>query len=197
MTAMYYSEASLDDVDFATPMSLQPKHLGHPTTRSGFGSLAEIPDANDESDDNLDDGDSDSTGNYSPPAWRRLENGDRWYGNWRNGSEVLVHRALNRSIPFNINYDPEVFEAARRTRLPTGSLSPEKGRSPEPEIRGRIEDDILTKIKAESVPPIKEEVVSEPMEDIKQSRITSMSPSPSKDNCKYLFIPFVHLACSL
>jgi hypothetical protein len=179
---MYYSEASLDDVDFATPMSLQPRHLGHPMGRSGFGSLAEIPDANDESDDNLDDGASDSTGNYSPPAWRRLENGDRWYGNWRNASEVLVHRALTKSAHFVPNYDPEVFEAARQTRLPTGSLSPEKGRSPEPEIRGRIEDDILTKMKVESVPPIKEEVVSEPTEDIKQSRITSMSPSPSKDN---------------
>lgn len=179
---MYYSEASLDDVDFATPMSIQPRHLGHPTARSGFGSLAEIPDANDESDDNLDDGASDSTGNYSPPAWRRLENGDRWYGNWRNASEVLVHRALTRSAHFSPNYDPEVFEAARKTRLPTGSLSPEKGRSPEPEIRGRVEDDILTKMKVESVPPIKEEVVSEPTEDIKQSRITSMSPSPSKDN---------------
>lgn len=179
---MYYSEASLDDVDFATPMSLRPRHLGHPMGRSGFGSLAEIPDANDESDDNLDDGASDSTGNYSPPAWRRLENGDRWYGNWRNASEVLVHRALTKSAHFVPNYDPEVFEAARQTRLPTGSLSPEKGRSPEPEIRGRIEDDILTKMKVESVPPIKEEVVGEPTEDIKQSRITSMSPSPSKDN---------------
>lgn len=181
---MYYSEASLDDVDFATLASPPPRHPSHPPACSECGSSAETPDVHDESDDNLDD-DSDTslstTGNYSPPAWRRLENGDRWYGSWRDGNDVLVRRALNKSILFYPDFDPEVFEAARRTRLPTGSLSPEKGRSPEPDIRA--DDDMLAKMKTRSPTPVKQETDRDSTEKQRQrSGTASMSPSPSRDN---------------
>ncbi|KAI1166731.1 hypothetical protein F5B18DRAFT_29474 [Nemania serpens] len=185
MTSMYYSEASLDDVDFATLASPPPlRHRSHPPACSECGSSAETPDVHDESDDNLDD-DSDTsvstTGNYSPPAWRRLENGDRWYGSWRDGNDVLVRRALNKSMPFYPDFDPEIFEAARRTRLPTGSLSPEKGRSPEPDIRADAET--MVKRKTRSPTPVKQEADSDSTEKERQrSRTASMSPSPSKDN---------------
>lgn len=186
MTSMYYSEASLDDVDFATLASPPPRHPSHPPACSECGSSAETPDVHDESDDNLDD-DSDTslstTGNYSPPAWRRLENGDRWYGSWRDGNDVLVRRALNKSILFYPDFDPEVFEAARRTRLPTGSLSPEKGRSPEPDIRA--DDDMLAKMKTRSPTPVKQETDRDSTEKQRQrSGTASMSPSPSRDNCR-------------
>lgn len=187
MTSMYYSEASLDDVDFASLASPPPRHPSHPRACSECGSSAEPPDVHDESDDNLDDDDSDTslstTGNYSPPAWRRLENGDRWYGSWRDGNDVLVRRALNKSLPFYPQFDPEIFEAARRTRLPTGSLSPEKGRSPEPDIR--VDDDSLAKRKTRSPTPVKQEADGDSTEKQRhRSTTASMSPSPSKDNCR-------------
>ncbi|KAI0453755.1 hypothetical protein F5B21DRAFT_272816 [Xylaria acuta] len=180
MTSMYYSEASLDDVDFATLASPPPRNPGHPPARSDCGSSVGVPDLHDESDDNLDDDMSLDNGNYSPPAWRRLENGDRWYGNWRSGNDVLVRRALNKSTPLDLDYEGDVFEAARRTRLPTGSLSPEKGRTPEPDIRD--DDDTLVKIKTESIPPMKQEVVEDPMEDPRRNKMVHMSPTPSRDN---------------
>ncbi|KAI1301076.1 hypothetical protein F5Y03DRAFT_385720 [Xylaria venustula] len=160
-------------------MSPPPNRLGYPPAHSDCGFSAETPDVNDESDDNLDDV-SLSNGNYSPPAWRRLENGDRSYGNWRSGNDVLVRRILNKSRLLDADQDADFFEAARRTRLPTGSISPEKGRSPEPEVRGV--DDTLVKIKSESVPPIKEEIERDPTEDPRQSMITSLDPGTGREN---------------
>ncbi|RWA06438.1 hypothetical protein EKO27_g8666 [Xylaria grammica] len=180
MTSMNYSEASLDDVDFTglmTPPSTQP---GYPPAHSECGYLAETPDVNDESDDNLDDV-SVSTSNYIPPAWQRLEGGGRSYGNWRSGSDVLIRRALDKSRPLHPDRDnADVFEAARRTRLPTGSLSPEKGRSPEPDPYG--EDDTLVRMKSPSIPPIKEEATRDPTEAPRQSVIASVPPSAGRDN---------------
>ncbi|KAI1434262.1 hypothetical protein GGR50DRAFT_687767 [Xylaria sp. CBS 124048] len=167
-------------------MSPIPRQFEYPPAHSGFGFSAGSPDVLDESDDNLDDS-SISTGNYSPPAWRRLENGDRWYGNWRNGNDVLVRRALSKSKPLSPYYDTDVFEAARRTRLPTGSLSPEKGRTPEPDLRS--EDDTLVKVKSRSAPPMRheedddeDERTEDQMEDQKQSMMASMSPGAVRDN---------------
>ncbi|KAI0909514.1 hypothetical protein F4823DRAFT_624849 [Ustulina deusta] len=160
-------------------MSPPPRRPSYPPARSDCGFSAETPDVNDESDDNLDDV-SLSNGNYSPPAWRRLGNGDRFYGNWRGGNDVLVLRALNKSRLLDPDHDSDVFEAARRTRLPTGSLSPEKGRSPEPDTCG--DDDTLVKIKSESISPIKEEVGRDPTEDPGQSIMASMPPSSGRDN---------------
>ncbi|KAI1374404.1 hypothetical protein F4677DRAFT_455420 [Hypoxylon crocopeplum] len=116
--------------------------FGYQSTHSGFGFSDEDPDLPDESDDNMDDM-SMSNGNYSPPAWRRLQNGDRCYGNWRGGRDFLGGDERRTSNIFQNN----IFEEARRTRLPTGSLSPEKGSTPEPDAT--TEDDTLVKMKAE------------------------------------------------
>lgn len=92
-------------------------------------------------------------GGYSPPAWRRLGNGDRSSGFWRKGGDNLLgygglppngYGAKPRD--FDNEYDSaedddammgddeeDILAAAIRTRLPTGSMSPEKERSPEPE----------------------------------------------------------------
>lgn len=88
-------------------------------------------------------------GGYSPPAWRRLGNGDRSSGFWRKGGDNLLGYG---GLPPDLDYDSldecdedvdlgedeedDILAAAIRTRLPTGSMSPEKERSPEPEWRG-------------------------------------------------------------
>ncbi|KAI1387913.1 uncharacterized protein F4822DRAFT_430661 [Hypoxylon trugodes] len=146
-----------------------------PTTHSGYGFSDEEPDLHDESDDNLDDV-SLSNGNYSPPAWRRLENGDRWYGNWRETRDIFGGMDQPKRTVFNGNprsnniFQSDIFEAARKTRLPTGSLSPEKGATPEPEVQ--TEDDTLVKTKSES--PTEKQ--------LKDSMLASMSPDISRDN---------------
>ncbi|KAI1327412.1 hypothetical protein F5Y16DRAFT_410339 [Xylariaceae sp. FL0255] len=156
-------------------MSPPPRPFEYPSARSGFGFSAEETAAHDESDDNVDDAASYSTGNYSPPAWRRLENGDRWYGNWRGANELPGRRVSGPQ-------DGQLFEEARMTRLPTGSLSPEKGRTPDPESRD--EDDTLMKIKAESMPPIKEDMDAEGalVGDHRQKMIASILPETTREN---------------
>ncbi|KAI1363383.1 hypothetical protein F5Y08DRAFT_329383 [Xylaria arbuscula] len=158
-------------------MSVPQRHLAYPLARSDRGFSAETHD--DESDDNLDDV-SLSNGNYSPPAWRRLENGDRSYGNWRVGNDPVVRRVFGNSKLLDPYHDTDLFEAARRTRLPTGSVSPEKGRSPEPDAYDG--DTLTTKIKSESMPPIKEEVDRDPTEDPRQRMMASMPPTTTRDN---------------
>ncbi|CAJ2504813.1 Uu.00g122070.m01.CDS01 [Anthostomella pinea] len=182
MATSMYSAASLDDEDFATPMSPQLRPYGYPSARSGYGFSAAAHDPHDESDDNLDDA-SLSTGNYSPPAWRRLENGDRWYGNWR-GSNDLLGRGFDKSRHLSPDYDDrmspnDVFEEARRTRLPTGSLSPEKGRTPEPEALGK--DDTLVNMKSENGMPTKSGADRAMVED-QRSMMASMPPEDARDN---------------
>lgn len=95
-----------------------------------------------------------SAGGYSPPAWRRLGNGDRSSGFWRKGGDNLLGygglppNGFGKPHDFDAEYDSaedenfgddgvvddeDILAAAIRTRLPTGSMSPEKERSPEPE----------------------------------------------------------------
>lgn len=85
-----------------------------------------------------------STGGYSPPAWRRLGNGDRSSGFWRkteNDHKLLYdlmnqqgHRSRDSTLEYESadEFDDEILQQAIRTRLP-GSMSPEKERSPAPE----------------------------------------------------------------
>lgn len=86
-----------------------------------------------------------SAGGYSPPAWRRLGNGGRNNGFWRNHhplsqqddyiSENEDFDGLRESSPEMGNYEDDGDEILRRaiqTRLPRGSMSPDKERSPEP-----------------------------------------------------------------
>ncbi|KAI0105257.1 hypothetical protein GGR51DRAFT_560468 [Nemania sp. FL0031] len=185
MTSMDYSEASLDDVDFATLTTPPPRDPSHPPASSECGSSAETPDVHDESDDNFDDADSDtsvSTGNYSPPAWRRLGNGDRWFGTWREGYDALADCDLDKSLDFDPDYDAEVFETARITRLPTGSLTPELYCSPEPDIPEVGET--LVKAKTKSITPEKQEAGRDSTEDRRRTRTRTPSRSPSRSPSK-------------
>ncbi|KAF5879513.1 uncharacterized protein Bfra_006721 [Botrytis fragariae] len=108
-----------------------PRRFGYPSQHSGFRSDTD-------SEDDLRD--SVSRGGYSPPAWRREENGNRSSGFWNRHSNILGkrHRELSResspeyeSADEGGGSDP-TLAAAVRTRLPTGSISPEKKRSPSP-----------------------------------------------------------------
>ncbi|KAF4808508.1 hypothetical protein CGCSCA5_v012333 [Colletotrichum siamense] len=88
-----------------------------------------------------------SVGGYSPPAWRRLGNGSRDSGFWRRSEDILGafpppdrrlfgHRSRESSPELDTeDEDEDVLRRAMRTRLPTGSMSPDKGRSPSPEPR--------------------------------------------------------------
>ncbi|KAI1472674.1 uncharacterized protein F4812DRAFT_454488 [Daldinia caldariorum] len=174
MTSMY-SETSRDDTSFVTPMSpSRQKHFGFPPVNLGFGFSDEDMDPQDESD--MDDM-SVSDRNYSPPAWRRLENGDRWYGNWRESRDILGAFDQPRRINHTNNsiFQNDIFEAARRTRLPTGSLSPEKGATPEPE--SPTEDETLVKMKSES--PSNGHMNGGTIQD---DMMASISPSGVRDN---------------
>ncbi|ROT36665.1 hypothetical protein SODALDRAFT_281759 [Sodiomyces alkalinus F11] len=117
-------DASLQDFEPTTP----PKPtFGYPSHHSGF-----------RSDDNESDMPDpiDSPGGYSPPAWRRLENGRRDSGFWRRTNRILdafPDRSSRESSPeHDADEGDDVLDKAIRTRLPTGSMSPEKARSPSP-----------------------------------------------------------------
>ena len=170
-------DASLHDFEASSPplpsaAAGKSPAFGYPAHRSGF--LESDPTDTDESLR-----DSVSAGGYSPPAWRRLGNGDRSSGFWRKSDNILgsplppmlpaAHhlyrpRSLSRASSRDAydGYgddddlahfgDDEMAEDARylaqaiRTRLPTGSLSPEKGRSPDPDLGDptvRVEEQLM------------------------------------------------------
>ncbi|PHH86339.1 hypothetical protein CDD83_10385 [Cordyceps sp. RAO-2017] len=84
--------------------------------------------------DELEDSDTGSVGGYSPPAWRNLGNGDRSRGFWNPQQER--YRPFSPDTDDGPSEDDMVLEKAIRTRLPQGSLSPDKGRSPSPDRNG-------------------------------------------------------------
>jgi hypothetical protein len=93
-------------------------------------------------------GDSTSGGRFSPPAWRRDANGNRSSGFWNRGGSKLGKRSRDSresSPEYESADDGEdaTLAAAARIRLPTGSLSPEKRRSPSPEPHaiGKIKEE--------------------------------------------------------
>ncbi|KAL2266074.1 hypothetical protein VTJ83DRAFT_5426 [Remersonia thermophila] len=137
-------------------------------THSGFPSddMTSETSPLEEEEEEEEEGDSDSeasAGGYSPPAWRRLGNGDRSSGFWGRGDDLMkllskvaerdrehddddddIHDIRSReSSPDYASADErdgdydddDILAQAIRTRLPTGSLSPEKERSPEPEYQ--------------------------------------------------------------
>ncbi|KAJ3954117.1 hypothetical protein N0V92_009381 [Colletotrichum tropicale] len=116
--------------------------FGYPSHHSGFRSELDA-----ESDLGPDPENSVSAGGYSPPAWRRLGNGSRDSGFWRRSEDILGafpppdrrlfgHRSRESSPELDTeDEDEDVLRRAMRTRLPTGSMSPDKGRSPSPEPR--------------------------------------------------------------
>ncbi|PBP25326.1 hypothetical protein BUE80_DR003784 [Diplocarpon rosae] len=82
--------------------------------------------------------DSASGGRFSPPAWRRDGNGNRSSGFWNR--TTLGKRGREDSRESTPDYESadegqdSTLAAAARTRLPTGSMSPEKRTSPSPGI---------------------------------------------------------------
>ena len=122
--------------DFESVSRSPPPFLRYPSTHSGFLKSDTEADLSEMENSTV------SAGGYSPPAWRRLGNGDKSSGFWRKGDHLLGYGGLPphwRSRESSPEYDSvdeddeEILAAAIRTRLPTGSMSPEKERSPEPE----------------------------------------------------------------
>ncbi|EXK34361.1 hypothetical protein FOXG_03217 [Fusarium oxysporum f. sp. lycopersici 4287] len=115
-------DASLQDFDLPPSPSL-PHHSAHRSEAAM-------------TEGDLEDSETASAGGYSPPAWRRLGNGDRSSGFWR-APQDFMHRGmstLRESSPeLDDSEDDGVLERAIRTRLPRGSQSPGKGRSMSPE----------------------------------------------------------------
>ncbi|KAM7192490.1 hypothetical protein V8F20_008826 [Naviculisporaceae sp. PSN 640] len=112
-----------------------------------------------------------SAGGYSPPAWRRLGNGGRNNGFWRNHhplsqqddyiSENEDYDGLRESSPEMDHYEDDGDEILRRaiqTRLPRGSISPDKERSPEPTT--------TTVVKGEYFPPAARPQTLEGIEEV-------------------------------
>lgn len=209
-------DVSLDDfrAPLTPPPTQPPSFVRYPSAHSGFAvsSSQAISDGlpGDEDllreammDENASDLSSLSAGGYSPPAWRRLENGDRSSGFWRRNDNLLglgVDRRYGGASPM-IDYfddrfqahgihgghddddddgdDDMVLEQAIRTRLPTGSLSPVKERTPEPSAMR--DDDTLVKLKSLSGSP--EKVKREIEEWKRETAFASKSPEPAgRDN---------------
>lgn len=131
-------DASLED--FQIPLRSPP--FAYPSMHSGFRSDDGMSSVLDESDVDSEA----SAGGYSPPAWRRLGNGDRSSGFWRQsdgasgglgggGYDFEAGEGERESSPEYESADEgdRILQQAARTRLP-GSMSPEKERSPEPEF---------------------------------------------------------------
>lgn len=123
-------DASLQDFEPTSSeigqLSPSPR-FGYPSHHSGFRSDSESEMA-----------DSVSGGRYSPPAWRRDGNGNRSSGFWNR--TTLGKRSREDSRESSPEYESAddgedaTLAAAARTRLPTGSISPEKQRSPSPAL---------------------------------------------------------------
>ncbi len=122
-------DASLQDFEPESSDLGQSPRLGlYPSHHSGFRS----------EDSDSERGESLSGGGYSPPAWRRTKNGQRSSGFWSQADNVLGKRSRSSRDSSPEYEDGDVggdasLAAALRTRLPTGSLSPEKRRSPSPD----------------------------------------------------------------
>jgi hypothetical protein len=120
-------DASLQDFEHGSsdvpPSPCLRQNPGYPSHHSGFRS--------DSDSDSHSPAPSGSNGRYSPPAWRRDDQGNRSSGFW---DRVGVSRGDSReSSPDYESADDgedETLAAAMRTRLPTGSLSPEKQGTP-------------------------------------------------------------------
>ena len=182
-------DGSVEELPFKTPMSPPPPHLGHLSAHSGFP-FSDPETDHAESDDSLDeeDDDSHSVGGYSPPAWRRLGNGSRSSGFWRqrenhyfghnsNANNPLRQQRMSRDSS-SFPPDEDVLEQAIRTRLPTGSLSPEKGRTPDPDVRTAEDDTLIGHVKSERGSPLKGG-----MDDENLNIMASMSPEAARNNC--------------
>lgn len=150
-------DASLRDFEPGSSEIGQSPRFGYPSHHSGFRSDSESEMA-----------ESLSGGRFSPPAWRRDGNGNRSSGFWNNSRSMLGKRSREDSRESSPEFESAddgedaTLAQAVRTRLPTGSLSPEKRRSPSPGLypKGSVDfgDDFGGHIKREeaqrmSLPP--------------------------------------------
>lgn len=210
-----------------TPHPQHPHHhqqatpFGYPSVHSGFRS---DDTESDMSDQEVDGGEA-SHGGYSPPAWRRLANGDRSSGFWRKANSRLNaidplllsgfgglggglgNGGWSREFETSPEYDSmneddmdqdAILQKAIRTRLPTGSLSPEKERSPEPEYarRQQLQKQAERQQKHQRLAPVIEEddvkIKEEPMEEDAGMVLRGL-PRKGPDNCSFaFFVPFHH-----
>ncbi|ORY62497.1 uncharacterized protein BCR38DRAFT_486766 [Pseudomassariella vexata] len=177
-------DASLDDfrAPLTPPPTLPPSFVRYPSARSGCAqSSVHTEDMMDDQSSIGECESSASVGGYSPPAWRRLGNGDRDFGSWRPSDNLL---GLGRytspgycdDLDEDQSADDEVLEQAIRTRLPTGSLSPEKGRTPEPG-----EDDTLRRLQSQTASPLKQNAMIEG-EVARNNASSSQPPQNERDN---------------
>lgn len=114
--------ASLEDFEPGSSEIDQPPRFGYPSRRSASRSDtdSEAPPP------------SSSAGRYSPPAWRRDGDGNRNSGFWNGPASRRLRGGSLEYESAEEGEDP-TLAAAARTRLPTGSLSPEKQGSPSPD----------------------------------------------------------------
>ncbi|KAK3316372.1 hypothetical protein B0H66DRAFT_592577 [Apodospora peruviana] len=176
-------DASLEDFEPSIGSSRSPTTATkpfsyHPSNHSG-GFREDEDDLTSSGDEmmeeEIDENDSvseeASAGGYSPPAWRRLGNGDRSSGFWRaknnlsrNQDDLIAGLGVNgRTDGWSRESSPEyeyesadegdkILAQAARTRLPAGSVSPDKERSPEPEfypVQQHLIDETLKTVKME------------------------------------------------
>ncbi|KAG5990177.1 hypothetical protein E4U52_004884 [Claviceps spartinae] len=138
--------ASLQDFETpASPRSMRQSHSHSPSPSPAVLLLPSPPPAMEDLEAEEVDSDIGSVGGFSPPAWRRLGNGDRNSGFWKHphplqedlGEEEKQFArqhwaALRGAEDSDSDRGREVLEEAIRTRLPLGSLSPMKQLSPNP-----------------------------------------------------------------
>lgn len=125
-------DASLQDFE---PSS--PPPFGYPSCHSGFRTSDGAASSTNMNDSTV------SAGGYSPPAWRRLGNGDRSSGFWRRSDNLLGPALLSghgEGGDFASRESSPEYESAdegdnflARMRLPAGAISPQNEGSPEPE----------------------------------------------------------------
>ncbi|TQV97539.1 hypothetical protein IF1G_03282 [Cordyceps javanica] len=203
----HHLDASLQDFEPPASPASPMTEATSPTSTRQSSVLASSEPATEEGDhrpaasSNLGaDSEADSAaGGFSPPAWRRLGNGDRSSGFWRHQRDddddddddddtlaVLARRRLSpRGLsPFSDDSDDgdegslsggsSILQRAIQTRLPAGSQSPEKLRTPSPQVQA-------DKIKVE---PAHSELV-----------IAPTSRAAPSDNCKSFscFAPVKHI----
>lgn len=126
-------DASLQDFEqgsseMGAPSVSASSRFGYRSHHSGFRSDSESEMAADGSD---------SGGRFSPPAWRRDGDGNRSSGFWgskHGGGGGGRSRESSPEYESADDGEDQTLATALRTRLPTGSLSPEKQGSPSPEV---------------------------------------------------------------
>ena len=150
--------------DLLDPLDVSLQDFEHPASPTSMRHSSALP--SEPATEDLEDSDIASGGGYSPPAWRNLGNGDRSRGFWKP-PPARFRRTLSPDSDDEYRSDDDVvLEQAIRTRLPKGSLSPDKGRSPSPPPA----EDTTVKIEQHKSPS-------------REMPLADVRASPQPDNC--------------